>query len=193
MFRIMGFVALILLVSACTKIDFKSEELQPVQSNFSDGDLNIIVLTEGTLISREANENLHSREYAFPPRILIHVSANIKHKDSPFTITSVSLRDESQANLLLLKPENLVLRDSWYKDIDKYETYGHLKNMGGLNTVRDILITPWISDIEINKDYVFSFSYINLEGIEKLIKIDYKAKLNTEKGFVPSKTYWNSI
>ncbi len=193
MFRFMPFIALIFFVSSCSRIDFKSEELQPVQSNFSDGDLNVLVLTESTLISREANDNLHSREYAFPPRILIHISADIAYKDTPFKITSVSLHDENGVDIFSLEPTNLVFRDSWHNDIEKYETYSHLKNIGGLKTVRDIIITPWIHGIERNKDYVFSFGYVNFEGVEKAIKISYKSKLNTEKGLVPSKIYWNSI
>ena len=193
MFRTITSIVLILLVSSCTRIDFKSEELQPVQSNFSDGDLKVLILTESTFISREANDSVHRREYAFPPRILIHISADITYKDTPFKITSVSLRDENGVDILSLDPANLVFRDSWYKDIEKYQTYSHLKNMGGLKTVRDILITPRIRGIERDKVYEFSFSYINFEGVEKKIDISYKAKLNTEKGLVPSKTYWNSI
>ena len=193
MFRSITFIALILLVSSCARIDVKSEELQPVQSSFSDGGLNVLVLTESTFISREANGGVHSREYAFPPRILIHISADITYKDAPFRITSISLHDKNGVDFLSLDPTSLILRDSWYKDIEKYETYSHLKNLGGLNFVRDIIITPWIHGIERNKDYEFSMGYVNFEGVDKKIEISYKAKLNTEKGLVPSKIYWKSI
>ena len=193
MFRFIPVVTLVILVASCTRIDFRSEELQPVQYNSIDGDLEILVLTESTFVSREASGSVHSREYVFPPRILVHLSADVAYKDREIIITSVSVHDESGVNYLTLEPSNLVLRDSWYKDIEKYETYSHLKNMGGLGTVRDILITPWIGGIKKNKDYIFRLDYINFEGIEKQIEIGYKAKLNTEKGLVPSKLYWSSI
>lgn len=189
--KILTFLVLTVLFS-CTRVDFKSEELQPIQSNFSDDALDILVLTETRLVSREASRTIHKRKYTFPPRILIHVSADKKYKNTSFEVISVVLQTREGVKIFESSDIAFTLSDSWFKDFEKYDGHNNLKNIGGLNVVRDIFITPWINEVEVGQDYVFKLSYKNLEGIIKQIEIDYRAVSVNNRSIVPTKLYWNS-
>lgn len=186
--------AALLLTTSCTTINFESEELQPIQSNFRDGDLSIVILTESTFVDREANEKLDMRKEVFPPRVLVYFSSPIEYKDSQLELSSLQLTKPDGSIIPVLSiPIKLTLRDSWYKDYDKYQTYGHLKNLGGLETVRNIYISAWLQEIELNNSYVLQVKYVNLQNEVKELKVKYVAQENNLKTVVPSRTYWNSI
>ncbi len=95
--------------------------------------------------------------------------------------------------LLSRRGVELTLRDSWFKDSEKYNDHVHLKNLGGVNTVRDIYITPWIRGIELEQDYNFVLEYINLKGEPKSIEVQYLAVKEEVKKLVPTRLYWNSV
>jgi len=194
MFRCVTILALLLSVVSCTQLDFQVEELQPVQSNITDGELSILVLTESTFVSREANAKNHSRKHTFPPRFLFHVSASTEYKGKELSLNSFRIVNENGKVVVdLTDQKSLILRDSWYKDIEKYQSYGHLKNYGGTNTVRDIYISRWLPEIELNKKYFLTVGYTNLLGESQQLEIAYIAKENNTKGLVPTDQYWDSI
>lgn len=187
-------ILMILGLASCVKIYFKTEELQPVQTNIDDGDLEIVLITETETISREASAVTHKRIKIFPPRIILFFKSNIANKNKQVVLNSVRLIDSKGVVIpLVVNKTNIILKDNMSQNIADYQTYSHLKYTGGQSVVKNILITRWIPEVKIDNQYILEIDYLNLDGIQKNLAINYDAKLNIVKRTENRFLYWNSI
>ena len=176
--RVSVALALTGVLSGCVLVDHDDEELLPTQFNHSDASgLNLVVMTQSTLVERDYSESRHRRVSKFPPHLILFFSADREFAGHDIVIVDAELRGP-QGLARTLVPRGRALRLKTISEVPsgEYRDYTHLKHQGGDRLVRAVYFSEPLPEIVVGESYQLVLTYVSLDGSEVNLDIGYKAR-----------------